>query len=215
MDSVTKLVSIYNSHKSVERFDSWWSDWYLEIPNIDRNDLASMFAALGFSRGIEVGTRRGAYAEVLCEANPSLSLVCVDAWTTYPGYQILDSRGSKIEATERLSKYNVELHQAFSPDAAQEFDDKEFDFVYLDSNHSFAAVAADLTAWLPKIRTGGIMAGHDWHCDIDPQALFHVVQAVHGFTWVHNIAPVYVLGDEDEKLGEKRDEFRSWFWIVE
>ena len=35
-------------------------------------------------------------------------------------------------------------------------------FVYLDGAHYYDGVIADLTAWLPKLVKGGIMAGHDY-----------------------------------------------------
>lgn len=36
------------------------------------------------------------------------------------------------------------------------------DLVYIDGNHAYAAVYADITAWRPKLKPGGWLAGHDW-----------------------------------------------------
>jgi cephalosporin hydroxylase len=43
----------------------------------------------------------------------------------------------------------------------KEFKDASLDFVYLDGDHQTDAVVADIDAWKPKIRKGGILAGHD------------------------------------------------------
>lgn len=46
--------------------------------------------------------------------------------------------------------------------AAALFADASVDFVYLDGDHGGAAVRRDLEAWFPKIRPGGVLAGHDY-----------------------------------------------------
>jgi hypothetical protein len=48
-----------------------------------------------------------------------------------------------------------------SLDAALLFKRAELDFVYIDGNHSYRAVKADIEAWRPKIRDGGYIGGHD------------------------------------------------------
>ena len=49
-----------------------------------------------------------------------------------------------------------------SVEAASLFENGSFDFVYLDADHSFESVWQDLSVWYPKIRIGGILAGHDF-----------------------------------------------------
>lgn len=48
-----------------------------------------------------------------------------------------------------------------SPGAADEFADGSVDLVFLDADHSYKGVKADLAAWRPKVKPGGILAGHD------------------------------------------------------
>lgn len=40
-----------------------------------------------------------------------------------------------------------------------------FDFVFIDADHRYEAVAADIAAYLPLVRRGGIISGHDYHWD--------------------------------------------------
>jgi predicted O-methyltransferase YrrM len=49
--------------------------------------------------------------------------------------------------------------------AARRFDDRSLDFVYVDGDHTFEGVTADIRAWLPKIRSGGVIAGDDFSWD--------------------------------------------------
>ena len=48
--------------------------------------------------------------------------------------------------------------------AAATYPDQSLDFVFLDADHDYESVKADIAAWLPKVKPGGILAGHDYMC---------------------------------------------------
>jgi hypothetical protein len=50
----------------------------------------------------------------------------------------------------------------------------QLDFVFIDGDHSYEGVKIDLEKYVPKIKSGGILAGHDWTCIRED---FGVVQA--------------------------------------
>lgn len=56
---------------------------------------------------------------------------------------------------------SVNLIQNYSDLAAVGFDSKSVDFIFIDANYRYNAVVRDILAWRPKIKPGGIMAGHD------------------------------------------------------
>jgi predicted O-methyltransferase YrrM len=43
-----------------------------------------------------------------------------------------------------------------------QFEDESLDFVFIDGDHSYNGVKKDLKGWFPKIKNGGIIAGHDY-----------------------------------------------------
>ena len=57
---------------------------------------------------------------------------------------------------------NVVVMLEDSARADHQFDDGSVDFVYVDADHTWEAVQTDIEEWLPKIRPGGILAGHDY-----------------------------------------------------
>lgn len=64
----------------------------------------------------------------------------------------------------KLTPWFHQLHiiKLDSVRAAGLFWDDFFDLVYIDADHQYDAVTADLKAWLPKVRRGGVLVGHDY-----------------------------------------------------
>ena len=48
-----------------------------------------------------------------------------------------------------------------SVQAARLFDDGSVDQVWIDGDHNYDAVRADIAAWTPKVKPGGVIGGHD------------------------------------------------------
>jgi len=47
--------------------------------------------------------------------------------------------------------------------AAAGYDNVSLKFVFIDADHSLEVVAAQIAAWWPKVKSGGILAGHDYN----------------------------------------------------
>ncbi len=117
----------------------------------------------------EVGVREGKHLRSLLQAKPKL-MVAVDIWRD-DGVPSHNDRG---ESQSRINQYltavreiaamypAVKIVQEYSDKAAAQFPDGFFDFVYLDADHAYAAVDADIKAWWPKVRSGGVLGGHDY-----------------------------------------------------
>ena len=113
---------------------------------------------------VEVGTFSGENAVVM--AQYFKSVVTVDPWAN--GYD-KDDHASNADMAEVEKKYferikdlkNISHLKLTSLEGAKEFKDESLDFVYLDGDHQTDAVVADIDAWKPKVRKGGILAGHD------------------------------------------------------
>jgi len=190
----------------------------IEIPNIGRNDLAALFAELGFKVGAEIGVETGAYSEILCKANPGLKLHCVDCWKTYKGYrdhvdqQRLDALYE--EAKERLAPYDCIIHRYFSNSYVNFVRDNSLDFVYIDANHEIPWVMDDICLWIKKVRDGGIISGHDYYESTwNRRTKCHVLYAVQCYTKALRVKPWFIAGTKAMPEGVTRDRSRSWFWV--
>lgn len=47
-------------------------------------------------------------------------------------------------------------------DAASFYDDESLDFVFIDADHTDFYFKKDLESWYPKVKKGGVIAGHDY-----------------------------------------------------
>jgi len=106
----------------------------------------------------------------------------VDPWALYSGHL----PGTKEEWNEMhksvcgiMTRYKqLRVLKLTSVRAASLFPDKYFDFVYIDANHTYKAVYADIYVWLPKVRDGGILGGHDFHYKGVRQAISEILGVI-------------------------------------
>lgn len=186
---------------------------YIEIPGIGRNDLADLIKELDCKIAVEIGVASGDYSEVIMQTNPTLEMYGVDPYESYEGYHDykLRSTFNKMEqsAHDKLDKYTTyKFIKGYSVQVAKDFADKSIDFIYIDGNHSGEAVKEDIEAWIPKLKPGGIMAGHDF-----TGRWPSLKKAVINYCQQTN-RQLFVLGMERKDLGVYRDTSRSWFFVV-
>ncbi len=163
-----------------------------------RNDLAKIFCELGYKIGAEIGVMKGVYSEILLSNNPGLKLFLIDPWIS--GTED-DARGQWFlkHIRQRLVKFNFEIIRKISKDALLDIPKNSLDFVYIDAMHDFDNVMFDIIEWSKKVRSGGIVSGHDFEYVYD----VGVIQAVEGYTRGNNIRQWFVT----------REFPSSWFWI--
>ena len=130
----------------------------------NRIELAEYFNKLGFKKGAEIGVATGRYSEILCQKIPGLYLWAVDPWGEYPDNWRTDESQEVAyqEAVKKLEPYNVEIMRATSLEASLAIP-LDLDFVFIDGSHTFDNVMLDIILWTPKVRRGGIVAGHDYY----------------------------------------------------
>lgn len=135
-----------------------------------RNDFPRILNWLGLKgAAVEVGVNQGHYSEHFLEQWAGELLISVDAWGPY-AEATPEQREADYAATKaRLERFGDRsaVWRSTSVNAAKHFmlDPQRqggFDFVYIDGDHSYRSVTADLEAWWPLVKPGGIIAGHDW-----------------------------------------------------
>ena len=138
--------------------------------------------------GIEIGVQSGNYAKRILEYS-ELHLILLDSWrelSEYPDtanvptdYHLMLMNNTLKTLMPYEGRFT--LMRELSGVACNFFPDELFDFIYLDANHERGAVYKDLTNWYPKVKKGGIFAGHDYVNLKDEVNDFGVKDAVDSF----------------------------------
>lgn len=122
--------------------------------------------------GVELGVLRGPTFKHLSTCNKEYTHYGVDVfvndrhWRSHnitTTEEILDVPAVEwYKGLEEFAKENNSiLIRDFSHLAASRFEDEEFDYVFIDAGHRFEDVVKDMNAWIPKVKKGGMISGHD------------------------------------------------------
>ena len=80
-------------------------------------------------------------------------------------YKQVDTSKMLDEFTENTKHLHEKLNVLINNSdlCAKMFEDNSVDTIFIDAGHSYEAVIKDIAAWLPKMKDGSIMAGHDYN----------------------------------------------------
>jgi hypothetical protein len=140
---------------------------------------------------VECGAWLGKSSSYLCDkAKERITIFIVDSWK---------GSDNELKTTHKLAT-QVDIYNLFcenmgnrkfkalrkiSTEAAKDFEDQSCEVVFIDMNHSYDSVKQDIITWLPKVKAGGYLAGHDYYNiknDSDP-----VASAVHEVLGKENV----------------------------
>lgn len=95
-------------------------------------------------------------------------MFCIDPWKN--GYDPNDGASENIDMSiveaqfDELIKFssNVQKMKMSGNEAIEHIEDESLDLVYIDGLHTYEGCKNDIEKWLPKIKPGGYIAGHDY-----------------------------------------------------
>jgi hypothetical protein len=121
---------------------------------------------------IEIGVRSGVFAAEILSRWPSFEAYYgIDPWKYqkdgyYDHSNVDDATHEKnyLKAKGYLKQYGDKINfiRNFSSSVVHLFQENSIDLIYLDSKHDYCSVFEDLTNYYPKLKCGGVMAGHDY-----------------------------------------------------
>lgn len=137
----------------------------------------------------EIGVADGYNSLGVLSRKPRTSAILVDQWaeagTRYKDSGDLCARLNQdqwervCERASRLTQpYSRRIIRAPSTDAAKQVADKSLDMAYIDAEHTREAVIEDLLGWLPKVKDGGWIGGHDYNHPFESKRRLWGVKAV-------------------------------------
>lgn len=138
--------------------------------------LERLISLHGFERVVELGVWKGATLKHLVSKFPDIEYTGVDLYEPQPDGRcetyMPNENGHKwdheanyksvIDFIEKGRYKKARLLKMRTVEAAEQFKDRSVDLVFIDADHSYEGVCADIRAWLPKVHIGGFICGHDF-----------------------------------------------------
>ena len=127
--------------------------------------------------GVEVGVWRGDTGKRLLAARENIIHIMIDPWKQQGKNSRYVKSGDQTaqndqETFDKCMEYvRTEVGQygkraiiirEKSKVAVKQFEDKSLDYAFIDGEHTYQAVKEDITLWLPKVKKGGWIGGHDY-----------------------------------------------------
>lgn len=127
------------------------------------------------SVGAEIGVHLGNYSNRILRVVAPKKLHLIDPWAAVDDPKFDASLYSSKNAPQKQmdmryeavverfkGKSNVIIHRSMSGDVAPSFPDEYFDWVYVDGDHTYEGVCADIKAYSPKLKANGLLIGDDY-----------------------------------------------------
>lgn len=143
---------------------------------------------------VECGAWLGKSSSYLCDkAGDRIKVFIIDSWL---GSE--NELGTTHKLATKQDIYSIFLEnmgerkfipiRKLSTEAVLDFQDNTCDAIFIDMNHTYEHVLQDISIWLPKVKSGGYLAGHDY----DSNGWPGVVKAVNEKFLPHELI---IIGD--------------------
>jgi hypothetical protein len=121
---------------------------------------------------VEVGCAAGESSEIAAQFCGKL--YCVDPWAKDFDHNepLFDERMKRFAHVSKIKSPSVEAANGFSVGSVC--------VAYIDGMHDSVDVRKDILAWLPKVRIGGWLGGHDYDAREDHAGVVHAVYELLG-----------------------------------
>jgi hypothetical protein len=133
----------------------------------------------GYRYGAELGVSHGRFSSYLCSLMEDMRMIAIDLWEEQPQNAKSADPGAETflrqdgwfhsEKLENLKKHvethfpgRIDIRRSHSVEAAKGVQDETLDFVFIDADHTYEGCLADILAWTPKVKFGGMISGHDY-----------------------------------------------------
>lgn len=150
--------------------------------------------------GAEIGVLKGRFARRVVEhVKPSIYYL-VDVWERIEGSHYKQDRISRAlrivlhDLRPWIQEGRVRLLCGRSTEVVNLIPPGHLDWVYIDGDHTYEGVLADLRGWTARVKRGGYVMGHDYvgaeHCG--DRGASHVKRAVEQFGREHDLGSIGV-----------------------
>lgn len=200
-----RLGAYYNKKRSINR-----EQRESELPKVPLEDkhiencevLLNRFTMLTkLEKGgkvAEIGVDRGEFSDLILKITEPEILHLIDVWHSKRYHSGLFEH-VKNKFDNLIKSGRVQLHRNLSTEAVEYFPDGYFNWIYIDTNHSYETTRDELLKYAPKVKPDGIIAGHDYSIGYwITSKRYGVIEAVHEFCVKQDWELIYLTIDPIE-----------------
>lgn len=148
----------------------------------------------------EIGVNQGDFSRKILEVTKPIKLHLIDVWGSERYHDGL-AEGVKKKFADEIASDQVEINRGFSTEVLPGFRDGTFDWVYIDSAHTYEVTRDELAVLNSKVKEGGFICGHDYINSCWRNAVkYGVVEAVHEFCVKEGWELVYLTNETHQHL---------------
>ncbi|MBK8635151.1 MAG: class I SAM-dependent methyltransferase [Saprospiraceae bacterium] len=145
----------------------------------------------------ELGVDEGKFSEKIIEICKPKTLHLVDVWDTARFSQVKKEQVAAKFAKE-INEGSVQIQVGLSTKVVEQFKDEYFDWIFIDTDHSYKTTLEELNLWSKKVKPNGIIVCHDfivgnWNAMIR----YGVREAVYEFCTNHHWEIIFVTMEID------------------
>ena len=140
----------------------------------------------------ELGVDEGDFSNLILTINKPKKLHLIDFWGSKRYNQ---SKRIKVENRFKKEVENkiVEINLGLSTEVVDDFKDNYFDWIYIDTSHSYETTIQELTLYRNKVKVDGVIAGHDYILgNWNGLVRYGVIEAVNEFCVKYNWEIIYL-----------------------
>lgn len=109
----------------------------------------------------ELGVDKGGFSSEILKRTQPERLHLIDVWNTKRYHQGLKNE-VQIKFEKEINEQKIILNLGLSTAVVSQFPDNYFDWIYIDTEHSYQVTKEELETYASKMKEGGIIAGHDY-----------------------------------------------------
>ncbi|MBK8831485.1 MAG: class I SAM-dependent methyltransferase [Saprospiraceae bacterium] len=145
----------------------------------------------------EIGVNEGDFSTLILEFCTPQKLILIDVWASKRYHGGLFEK-VKSRFNHQLASGQIEIMRDLSFGAIASCPDQTFDWVYLDTDHTYATTRRELELLRPKMKPGGIIAGHDYIIgNWNAGYRYGVIEAVREFCLQYNWEMIFLTHELD------------------
>ena len=146
----------------------------------------------------ELGVDEGKFSEMILKINKPKKLHLIDFWGS-KRYNQNKRKSVEKKFKKEISNTTVEINLGLSTQVVNKFEDDYFNWIYIDTSHSYKMTIEELESYSRKVKKNGFIAGHDYITgNWRGMVKYGVIEAVYEFCAKHDWEIVFLTSEIGE-----------------